>query len=195
MVAPAKKPSAVAQKLVASDPAKAAAKPATKPALVPLPVAPKKQPVAKVTKAVEPEVDGVEAENAGSLKSGKANPFAIRENSARQVSIRILKGMTEATDIKVLVDQFRTEREDIDEAKARQHIILTRAWLIKKDGVELPEITGCRQPGVPKVKLTDEQKAARKAARKAAKNGGEDGVTAEEEVEETSVENVEVEEA
>jgi hypothetical protein len=194
MVAPAKKPAAVAQKIVSSAPAKTAPTKATKPALVPLPVAPKK-PIAKATKVVEPDVDGVEAENAGELKSGKANPFAIRENSARQVSIRVIKGMTEATDIKVLVDQFRSEREDIDEVKARQHIILTRAWLIKKDGVELPEITGCRQPGVPKVKLTDEEKAARKAARKAAKNGGEDGVTAEEEVAETSVENVEVEEA
>jgi hypothetical protein len=192
MVAPAKKPAAVAQKLVA--PAKPVAKPATKPALVPLPVAPKK-PVAKVTKVVEPEVDGVEAENAGELKSGKANPFAIRENSARQVSMRIIRGMEGPTDIDVLVTAFQLERSDIDAAKARQHLILTRAWLIKDKGEELHEITGTRQPGVPKVKLTDEEKAARKAAKKAAKKGGDDGVTAEEEVEETSVENVEVEEA
>jgi hypothetical protein len=165
--------------------------------------APVQKPVAKtapkpVAKAEVQEVedDGVVQENAADLKPKKASPFKVSANSARQISIRVLEAMEGPTELSELVAQFMAERDDIPEAKVRQHIVLTRSWLIKEKQKEIHGITGVRTGGGRGgKKLTDEEKAVRKAAKKAAKKGGDDGVTSEEEVIDTPVEEVLAEEA
>ncbi len=168
-------------------------KPVQKPVAKPAP-----KPVAKA-EVQEVEGDGVVQENAADLKPKKASPFKVSANSARQISIRVLEAMEGPTELSELVAQFMTERDDIPEAKVRQHIVLTRSWLIKEKQKEIHDITGVRTGGGRGgKKLTDEEKAARKAAKKAAKKGGDEGVTAEEEEEEvinTPVEEVQAEEA
>lgn len=168
----------------------AVAAPVQKPVAKPAP-----KPVAKA-EVQEVEDDGVVQENAADLKPKKASPFNVSANSARQISIRVLEAMEGPTELSELVAQFMAERDDIPEAKVRQHIVLTRSWLIKEKQKEIHDITGVRTGGGRGgKKLTDEEKAARKAAKKAAKKGGDDGVTAEEEVLDTPVEEVQAEEA